>query len=52
MGFNQYKLEHHFPCLMGPKFHASEASGSKEDFNILLCISMVTQLGCPEEDPY
>ena len=23
------------------KFHASDASGSKEDFNIYLCISMV-----------
>ena len=30
MGFNQYNLENHLPCLMGPKFYASEASGSGE----------------------
>ena len=39
---NQYKLRQHLPCLKGPKFHASEASGSEEeDFNIFLSISMV-----------
>ena len=24
MGFNQYNLGHHLPCLMGPKFYAAE----------------------------
>ena len=42
MGFNQYNLWDNLQYLMGPKFHASEASGSEEeDFNIFLCISMV-----------
>ena len=42
MGFNQYKLGHHLSCLMGPKLHASEASGSgKKDVNNFVCISMV-----------
>ena len=26
---------------MGPNFHASEASGSDEDFSMFLCISLV-----------
>ena len=39
--FNHYNLGNHFPCLMGPEFHAYEASGSEEDFNIFLCVSMV-----------
>ena len=40
--FNQYNLGNHAPCLIGPKFHASEPSGSEEDFLIFfLCISMV-----------
>ena len=42
MGFNQHKLGDHLPCLMGPIFHSSEASGFEEkDFNIFLCNSMV-----------
>ena len=37
MGLNQYNLGKHLPG----KFDASEASGSEEDFNIFLCISLV-----------
>ena len=31
MGFNQYNLGHHLPCLMGPKFYAAELKGSGEE---------------------
>ena len=42
MSFNQYNIGHHLLCLMGPKFHASEASGSEEnDNNNFLLSSMV-----------
>ena len=41
MAFYQYKLGHHLPCLMGPEFHASDASSSEEYLNIFMCISMI-----------
>ena len=52
MGFNQCKPGHHLLCLVGSKFHASQASSSEGKIVIFSCVFLWLKPKNPGEDPY
>ena len=52
-GLNRYNLENYLPCLNGPKFRATEPSGSEEeDFSIFPLYFYGLNTRPPAEDPF